>query len=162
MAMEDRLQFDPTSGEEEEKARAVSTILGSVIRYLPETPYSGIGLNFTWNFAPSLTMHEATKRLFFLQNSPISRNFDTGDARYGAYYSKDVLGFRLKLTALPKLVPDMRDGQPVLSECIQFAFNFHSESTSVDDLVAKLGQWLATKDVALGMIQAVERELCQG
>lgn len=154
-AIEDRLQFSfqPESGN---KPEIVEKTFGGIISELPETPYTALGLNFVWNFAPKLPVEEAGRKLFANPSSPISQAFDDKRARFGGYFSKDVLGFRLKLSALPIHEKPTDDGLAV-RELFQFQFNFHADVKSHTDIGRLLKSWSAANQMALEMMQLAER-----
>ncbi len=117
----DQLQFSPAK-EIDAPADVVRTKLGLIVDKLPETPYTAIGANFTWHL---LSTNEDIpifcKQLFFRSPSSLYKTFDTDDALFGAYLSKNVLGSRLRLDIKPITIN--RDGKN--TQALQFAFNFH-------------------------------------
>ena len=116
-----QLQFAPkvTPGEQ---ASLIVTKVGGIVRALPHTPYTAIGLNFFWHVRPEDgSVVALTRGLFYNGTHPLSELFNTEDARFGAYFSKDSLGSRLKLDAKPLTVQRKEER----TEVLQFAFNFH-------------------------------------
>jgi len=126
----DRLQFVPT-GEQERRADLVVEKVGTIVRTLPHTPYTAAGLNFVWrsgDFPEGIA--PASRRLFFKENSIIANDFMNDNARFGAFFSKDLFGCRLKLTALP--ARDVVSGD----EFLEYSFNFHRDVTGPDSVQA--------------------------
>ena len=66
--------------------------VGAIVRLLPQTPYAAVGLNFTWLVQPSASDYDGFCRALFFRTNPLFTPFDTGDARFGGYLSRDVLG----------------------------------------------------------------------
>jgi hypothetical protein len=108
---------------------------------LPETPYKAIGMNFTWQVEPRDTSIEAIcRRLFFVPASPIHKFFDVPDGRFGSYLSKDTLGFRLKLTAVPAILGASSSSS---ADAIILKFNYHYDLAEQTDSVANICDRLA-------------------
>src|SRR5690606_15898023 len=92
-----QLQFVPTVSHENQQELIVKK-LGPIIAAIPHTPYTGLGLNFSWHLVPKDgDINRLCRQLFFVPNSPIYNHFETDNPRFGAYLSKDFQDFRLKL-----------------------------------------------------------------
>jgi hypothetical protein len=160
LLMENRLQFVLTCEEERKQALIVERV-GGFVGLLPHTPYSGLGLNFTWHYQPQQAnaISHIGRQLFFKPDTPLAHEFDSDDAKFGAYYSKNVLGFRLKLSALPVDAAriDIPD-QPAV-ELLQFAFNYHFASQSAADIQRALENWSAAKEHSSALINEIEATL---
>lgn len=106
--------------------------LGRLIKKLPETPYSAVGINF--GFSIRITnIGGVSRRLFLPEKSPLQKAFTAEDARFGGYFSKPALGFILNVDAKPI----KEDGKEVL-HC---SFNFHRDigrERAADDIVTSL------------------------
>ena len=140
----DRLQVALLNPKDEQNAQAVE-LVGTIVKLLPHTPYTAIGLNMTWLIDPAPAgCGEFVRKLFWVPDNPIYGKFDQDDARCGGYVSKDVSGFRLKLDMKPITVDDPQDPQGK-SERLQLAFNFHKDIASgapgVQDIVAAISKW---------------------
>jgi len=119
----EQCQFTPLVAPDEQQ-RVVVDKVGTIVRTLPHTPFTALGLNFQWRLVPENTTVEAiSRRLFFVPDSPIHRELDSDDARFGGYISKDVLGFRLRMNVKPVIQVDNDEERSLL----QFGFNFHLE-----------------------------------
>ncbi len=145
-----QLQFAPKVPVEQE-SRLVAEKVGTVVRELPHTPYDAVGLNFIWHVLPEgEDIRELSRRLFYVPGSPFFQAFDTSDARYGAYVSKDVLDCRLKLD----VKTTMRNTDQEDSELLRFAFNFHLDVAGLerDEVVGaiekQLQRWEPAKQEA--------------
>jgi hypothetical protein len=116
-----------------------------------------LGLNFNWHVTPAdRDVARLSRELFFLPNRAIYREFDTADAQFGGYLSKNLLGFRLKMDVKPITVLTEQGQQ----ERIQFLFNFHADITPnetaarmIDEL---LHQWRAAGNHSHRMIETVD------
>ena len=112
-----QLQFVPKVAPPDQLEVVVEKV-GAIVRSLPHTPYTGAGLNYVWHVWPQEeSIHTLSRRLFFLQGTPLFDAFGAPDARFGSYLSMNILGCRLKLDIKP-IVQERGD-------CLQFAFNFH-------------------------------------
>ena len=145
----DQLQFLPASTDPD-RGGLIAEKVGRIVELLPETPYKAIGLNFTYHIRPEAgDVRVMARRLFFRESIPIYREFDCEDANFGAYLSKDALGFRLKLDLRPMNGVE-KSGQTV--HFFQALFNFHAELEpapgAVDRLKALLHRWSAASELA--------------
>ncbi len=118
-----RVQVTLASPLDETAPTVVLDTIGRIAQLLPETPYSALGLNFHWQAASTDRDRVASgqREMFAAAGSPVYGFFAASDARFGAYLSKDVLGFRLKLIVLP-VTPETDDGP---AEGMNCQFNFH-------------------------------------
>jgi hypothetical protein len=116
-----QLQFVPALPVESQRELIVDKV-GMIVDLLPHTPYVGAGLNFFYHLRPDDgDVPALTRLLFYNPERPLSQFFQSSDARFGVYFSKDFLDCRLKLDVKPIVVPD---GSGTM-EVVQFAFNFH-------------------------------------
>jgi len=149
------LTFSPLLDDSEKQAELANNKLGSIIRLLPETPYSALGINFVWHVDPEqISVNEIGRNLFFKEKSPLFKEFDNKDAKFGAYMSKDILGFRLKLDIKPTLIT--LDG--ALCSRLRFVFNYHLNLTVEDKIQSiseSLSKWKESKDLAIQMLNTV-------
>jgi hypothetical protein len=153
--MPERLQLAPHATADEAQA-TVREVVGGFVKTLPHTPFTGVGLNFNCRISESaFDVHTVGKRLFFRTDSPLASEFGSDDARYGAYFSKDWLGMRLKLTCLPVQVRSDLG----IKEVLQFAFNFHKESMDSSELTSCLENWSNAREFALSLVNSVEKML---
>jgi hypothetical protein len=96
-------------------------------------------LNFTWHLAPEEgNVAALSRRLFFTAGRPLFRDFDAADASFGAYLSRDLLGFRLKLDVKPVTVPPLTTA----GQRLQLLYNFHADLPEGEEAVARLQQHL--------------------
>lgn len=95
-----QLQFVPTVAKEEQGS-LILAIVGGIIRAIPHTPFSGAGLNFTWHLSYEREIAAIGRHYFAVPGSPLFAAFDTPDAKYGTFVSKDTLGCRLQLDIRP-------------------------------------------------------------
>jgi hypothetical protein len=157
LAIPNQVQFTPLCAEEQ-KQQIILNRLGRFIELLPQTPYTAIGVNFAWHYRipEGQTVAQVSRQAYFRLDMPGARLLDAPDARFGAYYSKDELGFRLKLSIAPVAVP--RDGQPP-EDVLQYAFNYHRDATRVPDLLDALNHWREAKEHSTMLVRQIEAEL---
>lgn len=137
----DQLQFMPV-GEEGAK-QLILDKLGLLVGLLPHTPFRALGLNFSWQFKPADgSGRNWMRRLFFRPDSLLYGEFDTPDAHFGGYLSRDVFGMRLKLDVRPLSI-EKPDG--CTDQVLQMLYNFHADIRAGDGGVATvhelLGRW---------------------
>jgi hypothetical protein len=154
LVVPEQLQFIPAVPPAEEQALIVDKI-GAIVGFLPHTPFKALGLNFAWHLVPREGDFIAfTRTLFASENRPLYRNFDTEDAQFGAYLSKNFLGFRLKLDVKPILVllADRTENR------LQFVFNFHADlgERPAEEIGQHLLRWNEVKAEAERIIESVE------
>ncbi len=124
LVVPERLQFS-TKSPGERSGELIRRKLLPIVRHLPHTPYTAIGLNFTWCINPQDgNLHAFSRRLFFNEKSSLHKRFDEESAAFGGYMSRDWNGFRLHLHVRPdeKVIPPSFKGETLL-----FAFNFHKD-----------------------------------
>ena len=158
LVVPEQLQFVPLV-ESCDQQSLIESRLGGIIRTIPHTPYAACGMNFTWFVEPD-DLPDFARKLFFVDRSPIHRQFDTVDSRFGGYMSKSVLGGRLKLDVKP-LTTKQSDGSAM--ELMQFGFNFHYEVTdpqkTSDELLRILSFWDAALKLVESSMKTVEEVL---
>jgi len=150
----DRLQFtiaEPAAGS----AKMVKEKLGAVIELLPHTPYRAVGFNFNWVAATQDIggFQATTKSMFVKEDSPLSSHFTESDARFGAYLSKDALGFRMRLDIKP-IRGENPDGG--LFEGLLYSFNFNKDldaQTAVPDIIEALAHWEEAREISEKVFQ---------
>ncbi|MHB1424084.1 MAG: hypothetical protein ACYC3I_12980 [Gemmataceae bacterium] len=154
LVVPEQLQFVPNVPAGEEQGLIVDKV-GTIVRTLPHTPFRALGLNFNWLLVPpDGDVARLTRQLFFREGPALYRHFATGDAHFGAYLSKDSLGFRLKLDVKPTLVLDENRPQGR----VLFAFNFHADlrEDAAQQIDAHLLRWNdARREVEL-LLDSVE------
>ena len=152
----EQCQFTPAVDRDEEQSLIVDKV-GRIVRTLPHTPYTAIGLNFRYHISPERAEVEAlSKRLFFVDDSPLHREFDCDDARFGGYLSRNALGFRLKLDVKPIML--LMDEQEAYR--LQLGFNFHLDlggapEERVTAIEESLQRWDEVRDEGLRITGAV-------
>jgi hypothetical protein len=91
-----------------------------IVRLLPHTPLTAVGLNFVWQ-SSLLAQPGPTGRSLFFHRGPLYDAFNAEDARFGAYMSRDVGAVRMRLDVRPLYAQPY---QQQMGELLQFAFNF--------------------------------------
>lgn len=154
LVLPDQLQFVPTVAEDDEQ-NVISEKVGIIVRILPHTPYRAIGLNFSWHLIPrDANVARLSQELFFNPEKPLYRLFNASNAHFGAYLSKDVLDFRLKLDVKPILIAQGEGKENRL----QFLFNFHADLTDnpADQIQRYLVRWNDVKRESEAIVDAIE------
>lgn len=131
-----------TNIQDAESKNTMEIIL-KCIKNLPHTPYSASGINFHYH-TPAKTeeIDDLSRELFFFSSSPVHSEFDTKDAKFGAYLSKDYEGCRLKLDIKPNTIKKVNDPEKLY--VINFGFNFHIDlpkENYTEELIKFLNKW---------------------
>jgi len=154
----EQLQFQP-KGEKAQEQHLIEEKVGAIVRKLPETPYAGVGLNFFWHITPDLSgVRDLSRKLFFRSDSDLYREFDSEDAKFGSYLSKDFMGCRLKLDIKPIQVTI----KGTEKESIVFNFNYHLDLAESEDAIEQicsmLGKWDEAKLASAKLVKTAEAE----
>jgi hypothetical protein len=155
----EQLQFTPLGDAEGHRQLAVETV-GRLVETLPHTPYAAIGLNFTWHLRPEQADLAALSRsMFFVDQRALFQAFDSEDARFGGYLSKNALGCRMKLDVKP-VIAQLPDDKKL--ELMQFVFNFHldvsEQRTAVALIQGLLDKWNQGWELTSDIMQMVQGE----
>lgn len=145
-----RAQFS-THVDRQRQQQLIVHKMGGLVYALPETPYRAVGINLTWQMIPDAeTISDLSRRLAFVRDSQVHRMFDSEDARFGAFLSRDSLGCRLLLSVKPE---EISEGNEVLS----FAFNYHRDIGQADDAPQVITEVLARWNEALEETSEIAR-----
>ena len=149
-----QLQFVPAVPVAEQEQIVVDK-LGAIINLLPHTPYRALGLNFSWHLTPpGGDIGGVTRQLFSRDDQALFRHFRDDNAHFGAYMSKDVAGFRLRLDIKP-IVVAVDSGQ---AHRLQFGFNFHRDirEGGAPQIIMGLHDWDEVRQETERIIDSVE------
>ena len=124
-------------------------IIGGVVKTLPHTPYSGIGLNFDCLVAPEDegTFNIWNRELFV---SKFADKIQTEeDARFGTYFSFNTLEARLKISIKPtkgknkisEIHESWHDGQEIMKLNFNFHYEVDRENEPLKFILKVLGKW---------------------
>lgn len=111
----------------------IGSKLKRILELSDSSNFTTFGANFNWviELNSKQELHDTSKSFFFNENTPIiGQYFNTNDAHYGFYASKDIFGLRLKLDVKPVRgifhlqATEQKDG-------IQFSFNFHCDENTL-------------------------------
>lgn len=149
--VQQHLQLIPNVADAE---HVFSSVLRKVVDQLPHTPYTAAGFNVTWQIPVEGSMNQVSRRLFASSASPLTSKFNSDDAHFGLYMSKDVSGgARLRL--------DIKPIEGVAGPSINLAFNFQrnlSDPQKAKDVVAALCEnWTEYERIAEEYSEVVER-----
>lgn len=156
--IQEQLQFVPKV-EKDKEQELLEAKVGTIISKLPHTPYRAIGLNFFWHLTPDLeSVRERSRKLFYRPDCQLFQNFDTSDANFGAYLSRDIFDCRLRLDVKPVIMA-FHDTK---HEHLLFNFNFQKDLTDKDEAVdviqSMLKRWDEAKKASLRLIQSADTE----
>lgn len=147
LVVPDQMQFIPKSISTATQDLITSKLL-VVIEKLPHTPYIAVGINFFVDIGPKhQDFHFLNKKLFFNPDNPIFGEFNSEDARYGVYFSRNIFGCRLKLDIKPATLKI--EARPESLEVLRFNFNFHrdlSKDRQIEEIRNMLSEWKKTFD----------------
>ncbi len=141
-----RAQFT-TSVPRDQQQRLIVEKMGGLVHALPETPYRAVGINLTWQLVPeNEDIGAVCHRLAFVPQSPVHELFESPDARFGSYLSKDSLGCRLKLDMRPAIA-EVAGREP--QDIILLAFNYHRDIAAEEEPLPIIDQLLRKWDEAV-------------
>ena len=150
-----RIQFSIFSKTEKLEEMMLSKI-NKIINLIPNSPFSAIGFNFTYHYySKEQDAGQLSKELFYFKDSKLAQEFNTDDARFGAYFSKNIDEFRLKLDIKP--VPLTQ--KSIRDERIQFSFNFHKAinvNENYNTILVFLKKWKETKQKADSIMKKIK------
>lgn len=138
------LQLTPLIGNKDvDEQVKLAQLARKIVELLPEVPYSAVGCNTDW-VHQSDDIKTLSRRLFFNSQSSLFNEFNTDDARFGAYMSRDFKDARLKLTVKPSIVElnPLLGGEMKRNHVIHFNFNFHKDVTSGPDSLKSIHEAL--------------------
>ena len=142
LVLPEKLQFQLINSGTSFKSDIEKALL-PIIEKLPEVPYKAIGINFSWHITDTeKSIIELSKELFYFKESKLHQNFNSDNARFGAYMSNEYMQSRLKLDI--KTVKAVEINTSKEEEVIQFAFNFHIDfnvDNCQDLLIGSLNDW---------------------
>lgn len=154
--MPDRMQFWITPVCETAN-ELLSTKIAQLITELPPQPYLATGFNFTYHILlDDGELGDFTRSLFCQPKSALFGAFNSDDARFGGYFSKDILGTRLRLEAKPIT---LHKNNKIIEEGLQFAFNFNKNLSSEEGkegILEFLQKWDEAKEVTSSIMNTIE------
>jgi len=137
----EQFQFTPLNPPEDQQ-RLIEDKVGKIVRELPHTPYTALGLNFQWHLEPEhVTVEQLSRRLFFADGSKLHAALDSEDAKLGGRISRDFQNFRMKLDVRPVNQDMGDDGERYM---MQLGFNFHRDiprDNAVEVIAESLQHW---------------------
>ena len=145
-----RLQMAFAEMDDEIVTEPLNRVLGGILKNLPHTPFVGIGFNFDFFVGPSDLDKFAdwSKELFASDSALAVCANPTDHPRFGAYFSLDFEGMRLKINARPVkgavAAPKVVEQLQTASEWMHFNFNFHLDlnpDTPAQTALEALAKW---------------------
>jgi len=166
MALPDRLQISATRPYGNAQSD-INRICGGIVKALPHTPFTAIGLNFHYLGAPESRGAFASweKDLFA---SAVAREIEGSqaeNARFGSYLSFDTIGMRLKIDIKPTnaggSIVDLCSSWDSGQELIRMHFNYHTDVTNTDTPAKTVVDSLAKWEEALAMSTGLVENICK-
>lgn len=162
LILPDRVQVRPL--DDPGKAQSdILRVLGGIVSTLPHTPFSAIGLNFDYVMTPDehTEFQSWNKESFATPFSVDVIGSAQEEGRFGAYYSFDTLGMRLKADLKPVRRTEQAERGILKSsagpEEMLGKFNFHrdlKERPAVGEILQVLGRWGDAASLALTMAKS--------
>jgi len=129
----------------------IKRVLEGVINTLPHTPYTAVGLNFHYmiDCENQTKFYTWDKKLFASELAKKVVPADNGNARFGSYFSFDVLEARLKINITPtkanENIKELCESWQKDQELIKVDFNLHhsvqDDSATVNTVINTLEKW---------------------
>ena len=143
----------------------IDRILGGIVKTLPHTPYRAVGLNFTYMTAPEddNAFPDWNRRLFSSRFACQAHPADDPGARFGSYFSFDILDTRLKVDIKPvkasagieQLSETWHRGQDIIAINLNFHTDLTEAGPTTETILDKLGKW----DEALSLARETANKL---
>lgn len=153
----DRLQLDIHPVTDENAVDLIESKIGKIIEKLPHTPYTALGLNFVYLYTPDAdNFPKYTRSIFLNPESPLSIKFTDENARFGGYFIKDMLDFRVMLNARPVTTPSKGDQ---MIDKINFDFNFHLDLKDEEKhktILEYLKKWNELKEITEDIMRSFD------
>ncbi len=164
LVLPDRVQLRPDLGSPAAQDDLLR-VLGGIVSILPHTPFTAIGLNFEYaRKCPRSAKFAEWHRPKFA--APYALQMVPGShpaARFGAYFSFDVMDMRLKADIKPgrvdKPAPSLADQLTPEQEVMQAKFNFHRDLVQppeVGEILTVLGRWNSAAALAKRIVNEDE------
>lgn len=158
LVIPERFQFTPKVEDSGTEYKLIMSKMGKIIEMLPHTPFSAVGFNFIWNIDTEAEQQtKVSRKLFFKNDSTLYKKFDTDDANFGSYMSKNILGCRLRLNIKPVLSPIKGEKRNYL-QCV---FNFQldlPEENKYTVILDFLPNWAKAKEISHEIVECVVKE----
>lgn len=146
----DRLQFIPKGEDDQAIYFIVREILWPILQALPHTPYKSVGMNFIWHIDGGDP--NTTRRLFENPSGIFAGECESPDAKFGAYFSRDMpggSGARLRATMLPARM----NGENVIQSSFNFDKSVAGEIAAIEPM---LSYWPTAKEYSHHLAQLIE------
>jgi len=144
----------------------VFRIIGGIIKRLPHTPFTAVGLNFNYLMSPDNVegYHAWNRKLFssLFSNQIVAK--EDKDSRFGCYISYDTLGMRLRSKIKPMkaestikmLCDDWEPGQDIMLYDFNFNYNVAETDNPVDSIQQTLAKWPSALDIVEELIKSIK------
>lgn len=157
-ALPDRIQLVFRELRGAEPSAYIERVAGGIVRALPHTPFSAMGLNFEFSCRPPAgelysEWNRRTCLCPLVMGVPESHE---DGARFGGYFSVDTLGYRARIDAKPACPASA--SFPSDNEFLQVAFNFHRDlpPDSAHSIIELLKDWHSVQSKAQKILDAMQ------
>lgn len=142
-----------------DKTQAIlNSVILPIIEKIGDVPILAAGFNLNWFVSETdKNSSELSRELFFNSNANILNNFNTSDAKFGIYASKDFNNCRLKMDVKP--LNYKTADNPDFIEVIQFALNYHLDlqnKTVIKTLEDFIKEWEIYYLESLSLISTIK------
>ena len=116
-----------------ENINEIEVLIAAFIKAANLINITGLGINFNWFLDDKAkTIPQLTREYFYSDDITLfSKYFNTEDASFGVYASRNFGNSRLKLDVKPSLVQELNN--PILQSVIHLSFNFHFDIKNKDN-----------------------------
>ena len=150
LVLPNQLQMAFAEMDDKVVVEPLNRVLGGILKNLPHTPFLGLGINFDFFLGPSNSENfaEWNKELFASRSALAVCEQPTDQPRFGAYFSLEFEGLRLKTNVRPikgaVAAPKVIEQLQAASEWMHFNFNFHLDLnplTPAQNALETLAKW---------------------
>ena len=123
----------------------IDRVLGGIVKILPHTPYTAVGMNFDWLIAPGSPPDFVgwNAKRFRAPCAP-----DAEEHRFGSYFSFPVNGMRARVdcrpvrikSEIPVVLEQFKADQEVMAINVNFQYDVPAE-TGIERMLEKLSNW---------------------
>ena len=166
VVLPNRIQFNIRPGTKEVTA-SLNRVIGGIVRTLPHTPYSAVGMNFNYIAKPVSEENFATWNQTWFE-SVLTSNVEKlreSNPRFGCYFSFDFMDTRAKVDLKPARLnvirQDSAEQWTIGEEVIKANFNFHKDLVEGQDPVGQILSGFESWEGAKLLSQEILEKSCE-
>lgn len=150
LVLQNQLQMAFAEMDDKIVIEPLHRVLGGILKNLPHTPFAGLGINFDFFVGPndSDKFADWSKDLFASRSALAICENPADKLRFGAYFSLDFEGMRLKINARPikgaVTAPKVVEQLQIAAEWMHFGFNYHLDlnpAAPAQNALEALSKW---------------------